>query len=443
MLDSAGNASDDLRDEIKEILAAASPLGIEINEEEAIRWILAVSSADRETAFAQDLQSGIFGNRISLLDFETGELAHFRRLARRVRAAPRANVEAAIAIAGSAAQGKVQLFPGDNDFFERVNIRAASLDDARQTLRDIMRETALRAFAEPNIVLVEVNFGVYAQPVIERGSPRAAGDPITWAPQDVLNGYIVVQATKGEPITIKWGEAQAGLGWTYLGWIVADPERGRILQASNMLDVTWEAPDGTLTSLDGSIDPFFQEIYLEPAELPIFTKIASHADPGALNAYISSMRSQVFHYTHEEPNYGKASKRLYNLFRLTDQFEAAAYLRELFDEPAAQLYQVSGLLEAADIALHDPGAEIDRATVLRQIDLVEREVQAATEGTDESSILAQLARLRREVMGEPPGADWEEVLEQVRQRCAEIINDFFRVRLFAFPQIKDFIDRLT
>jgi len=203
--------------------------------------------------------------------------------------------------------------------------------------------------------------------------------------------------------------------------------------------VTWEAPDGTITALDGSIDPFFQEIYLERDELPVFTKIVRAADKGALQSYVNAMRAQVFHYTHEEPNYGKASKRLYNLFRLTDQLEAAAYVRELFDEPGAQLYQVPGLLEAADIALRDPSAEIDRGTVLRQIDLVMQQVKDATEGQDEAAILAELQRVRADVMREPLGSDWENVLQKVRARCAEIVNEFFRVRLFGFKPIQDFV----
>src|SRR5205823_5894982 len=129
------------------------------------------------------------------------------------------------------------------------------------------------AFRQPNVVLVDVNFGVYPSAVVERGVPHAAGDSITWTPQDVLNGSITVQETNGAPLTIAWDDASAGMGWTYLGWIVADPHAGRIAFASDMLDVTWQAPDGTITALDGAIDSFFQEIYLEASALPVFSKI--------------------------------------------------------------------------------------------------------------------------------------------------------------------------
>lgn len=285
---------------------------------------------------AEDSQAGIFGHRLALLDFNPDQLPFFRQLAQRVRAEPHPRVESAIAIAGSAAQGKVQLFPGDNDFFERVNIKANTLEEAKQMLRDVLRKTALRALGERDIVLVEVNMGVFEQPVHVQGSLRAAGDPITWLPADVANGYLTVEDASHRPLTIHWNEVNAGLGWTYCGWIISDPQAGRLSQASNMMDVTWEAPSGEIQALDGSIDPFYQDIYLESEALPVFQKIIAHADASRLNTYISEMRSNAAHYTHAQPNFVKASKRLYNLFRVTDELEAAAYVRELFDEPGAK-----------------------------------------------------------------------------------------------------------
>ncbi len=430
------------RKEVDQIVAAANRLGVELDAQEALQWIVAVSAAEHEAALAQDAATGIFGHRISLMDFDAQELDYFRRLAQRVRAARHPNIESAIAIAGSAAQGKVQLFPGDNDFFERVNIKAETLDAARQTWREVLRETARRAFAEPDIVLVEANFGVYPKPVIERGAARAAGHPITWTPQDVAEGSITVQDAAGQPLTITWDEAQSGVGCSFLAWIVADPQAGQIAWASNMMDVTWESPEGNIVALDGSIDPFFQEIYLEPEAAPVFTKIVQHVDPEAMNAYVRIMRSQVYHYTYEKENFGKVSKRLYNLFRLTDQLEAAAYVRELFDEPGARLYQVPGLLEAADVAL-DARSGVDRDTVIRQIDNVIRAVVEVTEGPTRPDMVMELIRLRDAVMGRKlEGANWEEVLQDVSKRCSEIVNEYFRVRLFGLPEIEKFVASL-
>lgn len=428
-----------IEESIAELAAAAGRMGVEFDAESARTWILAMSAAEGADTFGQDPETGIFGHRVSLLDFDRGALEYFRRLAQKVRAAPRPYAESAIAIAGSSAQGRVQLFPGDTDFFERLNLKAATERDARAALREIMRETALRALAEPDIVLVEVNFGVYPTAVVERGVARAQGDSVNWTPADVVKGAIEVTDAAGQPLVVRWDEAEAGMGWTYLGWIVADRQAGRMVQASNMLDVTWEAPDGQIVALDGSIDPFFQEVYLEPGAAALFHKVTRAADNGALSGYIQAMRWQVFHYTHEELNFGKAAKRMYNLFRLTDQLEAAAYVRELFDEPTAKLYQVPGLLEAVEVA-RDPGSGIDRETVLDQIDQVIRAVVEASSGPDEVEMVMALIRLRDEVMGRASaGVD---VLHEVRQRCSILINEFFRSRLLGLPRIARYVDQL-
>jgi hypothetical protein len=148
----------------------------------------------------------------------------------------------------------------------------------------------------------------------------------------------------------------------------------------------------------------------------------------------------VQHYTRHEPSYCKATKRLYNLFRLTDELEAAAYLRELFDEPGAQLYQVDGLLEAVYLA-HDPRSGIDRDTVLHQLDAVMQMVAAATDGDDERALLAALGHLRGQVQPDlNAGADWDAELRAVQTRCRALVNDYFRARLYGLPRIAAFLE---
>jgi hypothetical protein len=420
---------------------AAARAGVELDPAEARKWIVSASGAERG-AFAQDAATGVFGHPISLIDFDPADLEYFRHLARHVRAAARPNVESAIAIAGSAAQGKAQVFPGDYDFFERVNIKAETLDGARATLREVVRETALRAEPEPDIVLVEVNFGVYPFPVVERGTPREAGDPITWLPADVANGSIAVSGADGQPLVIAWDEVPGGPGWTYIGWIVVDPDGGRIALASNMMEITWESPAGDLIALDGSIDPCLQEVYLEPDAIPLFRKLVARVEPAAARAYADTMRAQAHHYVHCEPNFCKASKRLYNLFRLSDELAAAAYVRELFDEPAARMYQVPGLLEAADVALGRT-TKIKREVVVRQLDLVIWTVVMAGGGAA-ADLVMELIRLRDVVLGHAaPGTTWAEGLRASRARCGEMVSEYFRSRLFGLPRIVELVAELN
>jgi hypothetical protein len=107
-----------------------------------------------------------------------------------------------------------------------------------------------------------------------------------------------------------------------------------------MLDVTWEAPDGTITPLDGYLDPYFQEVYLQAESIPVFSKLAKHVSSDALDDYVRQLEKEVNKYLGQQPNYGKAAKRMYNIFRLTGRYEEAAYVRELFDEPTTALYQI-------------------------------------------------------------------------------------------------------
>jgi len=79
--------------------------------------------------------------------------------------------------------------------------------------------------------------------------------------------------------------------------------------------------------------------------VPLFSKLAQYVSPRALGEYVQQLTGEVHKYTHEHVNYGKAAKRMYNVFRLTGHHQAAALIRELFDEPAALLYQ-AGLVAA-------------------------------------------------------------------------------------------------
>ena len=44
---------------------------------------------------------------------------------------------------------------------------------------------------------------------------------------------------------------------------------------------------------------------------------------------VKQLRHEVWKYTVKDPNYGKAARRLYNVFRLTGHYAEAVYLREL------------------------------------------------------------------------------------------------------------------
>ena len=111
---------------------------------DATQWLTAIAGSQSGPGdFAVDATSGVFGHRITLLDFDPETLEHYRALAEIVEIPDRPGVETAISLSGSAAQSRVQLFPGDADFFERVNIQAETLEEATCLLGQVMREKAL------------------------------------------------------------------------------------------------------------------------------------------------------------------------------------------------------------------------------------------------------------------------------------------------------------
>ena len=100
----------------------------------------------------------------------------------------------------------------------------------------------------------------------------------------------------GERAAVQWNEVAADPGWCKLDWVIADPQRGQLANASNMLDVTWEAPDGTITPLDGYLDGFFQEVYLEADSIPIFSKLVKNVSGNALDDYVGQLQKEVKKY---------------------------------------------------------------------------------------------------------------------------------------------------
>jgi hypothetical protein len=207
-----------MNDKVDDALAAARELGIEADAEEARRWMLAVASTDDRDQITADVHSGIFGDRVSMLDFDTDDLERFRRLVPFVRVEPTEGMESAISIAGSAAQGKVQVFPGDADFFERVHIHAGSEDEAKKMLRDMMRVSALRAAEQPDIVLLTADMGAYPEPVVERGRQKKAGDSIDWTTEEVARGSITVETESGAERTFHWDDVEVARdGSTWAG----------------------------------------------------------------------------------------------------------------------------------------------------------------------------------------------------------------------------------
>lgn len=428
--------------DLERIVESARRLGVEIDEVEAMQWLTAISAAKSEGEVVLDTKSGVFGHKITLLDFSTEDLAYFRKIGELVEIHDRPGVvETALALSGSAAQSKIQTYPGDCDYFERVNIKAETRDEACHVLADIIREKALATAEGPTFQLIEVKMGSYPFDVVKDGNPIQSGSPIAWSVDEIENKTFQVFTPDGSAESIDWETAAQDPGWCKMDWVVADPVRGKLANASNMFDVTWEAPDGSITPLDGYLDPYFQEVYLEAEAIPLFSKLVKHVSSDALEDYVQQLEGEVRKYLKKDPNYGKAAKRMYNIFRLTGRYEEAAYVRELFDEPATALYQVHSLIRTIDdVAGYEDS--ISKETLLKQADALILSVVDALEGDEEAEIVRHLFRLRNALGEDAQGEAWEIQVETCRSEVMNVVNNFFQDRLTNLPAIQTYMEQI-
>jgi hypothetical protein len=423
--------------DLERILVSARRLGVEVNEADALQWL--ANMAAIKDGITIDARSGVFGHNISMLDFSEQELEYFRRIGRLVEFADvPGQVETALALSGSAAQSKIQSFPGDCDYFERVNLLAPTREAACALLARIMREKALASLQGPTYQLIEVKFGSYPGDMLNGERRVKAGTPIAWKPEQIRAGKIDGFRLDGTPVSVGWDAVAAAPGWCKLDWVVADPLRKALSNASNMLDVTWEAPDGTITPLDGYLDPYFQEIYLDAASVPIFSKLAQHVSANALEDYVKQLEHEVQKYLTRDINYGKVAKRMYNIFRLTGRYGEAAFLRELFDEPATVLYQVWSLIRTIDDA-YGSGSIIPQEQLTAAADRLIMEVIKALEGDQEAEIISHLLQLRDALSRPEAGHILTAEAEAARAEVINIVNNFFYDRLTGMPEIRDYM----
>ena len=167
--------------ELEQIKKSAERLGIELDETALKQWLTAITSSKQEGDVVFDERTGVFGHKVSMLDFSPDDLSHFRKLGKLVEFLDiPGKVETALALSGSAAQSKIQTYPGDADYFERVNIIADTRGQACQILAEIIQDKALKTSSGPSYQLMEVRFGSYPKDVILDGKAYPAGESTQW-----------------------------------------------------------------------------------------------------------------------------------------------------------------------------------------------------------------------------------------------------------------------
>ena len=433
--------SDQHAESIQRITESASRFGVQIDEDAAAHWLQAIADArNQDEEFRLDEESGTFGHKVSMLDFSPKDLARFREIGKIVEVTgPEGVAESALALAGSAAQSKIQSYPGDADYFQRLNIFADTREEACRILATLMRDHALATMEGPTFQFLEAKFGTYPFDCTVKGEKQQKGWTIYWKPDEVRAGEVTAEKEDGTVVTLKWEDGCYEPGWCKLDWVVVDPARKQLSNAGVVIDPTWEAPDGTITSLDGYLDSYFQEIYLEGEDADMIRKVTSFVSESALDDYVAAIEGEVRKYLTAHVNYGKAAKRMYNVFRITGRHVDAAFVRELFDEPATILYQVHALIMTLHNAT-EPGSTIPIDTVRAQADALIIKVVDVLDGDEEVEIVKALLALRNSLEDQHSGEAKSAAVEGAQTKVENLINTFFRERLMEMPTIREYID---
>jgi hypothetical protein len=431
--------------ELKKIIESAKRLGIEIDEAESLQWLAAIAAEQAEADspgddITVDTESGTFGYRATMLDFSPRDLARFRRIGKIVEVTGE-GAESALALSGSAAQSKIQSFPGDCDYFQRLNIKAATREEACAAMARLMRDHVLSHTKGDTFQFLEAKLGSYASDGTVRGAAVSKGGPVTWKIDEIRAGVQILDAADGSRIELRWEDVALDPGWCKLDWVVSDPSRAGLSNASNVIDVTWESPDGDIVSLDGYLDTYFQEVYLDADAVPTFAKVVKHVSDDALDEYVTALEGEVRKYLTKHLNYGKAAKRMYNVFRLSGRHLDAAFVRELFDEPATILYQVWSLIGTLDNATQE-GSSIPIEEVQQQADALVLDVVQALDGDAEAELVKSLLELRQTLETQKSGEARTTEVEAAKAQVVNLINTFYRDRLTLRPTIKDYIDQM-
>jgi hypothetical protein len=428
---------------IARVVESAQRLGVELDEREAQDWVAAMQAEALGGDLVVDVDTGVYGHRVSMLDFAPSDLARFREMGKIVGFEDRPpEVLTALSISGSAAQSKINTFPADCDFFERINIQAGTREEACSILADMIREKALATASGPGHRLWEVKFGQHPVEAKKGGKPVGVKSPMSWTPEEVRVGKMDVELIDGTKAVYTWADATREPGWCKLDWVIADSTRGKLANASNVLDPTWEAPDGKIVPLDGFLDPYFQEVYLDTGTMPIFSKLVKELSADTVDDYVEALEHEIWKYTVQHPSYGKVARRLYNVFRMSGRYAEAAYIRELFDEPITALYQVAAIIQTVNDAA-DSGDAFDAETMTEQVDTLIMSAIQALDGPEEAEMVGHLLKLRNSIQKRGAEADRVDDMASVQDAALGAVNSYFERALRSVPEIDEYLKEIV
>jgi hypothetical protein len=407
---------------IDDLVKAAGQAGIGLDRGAARDWLKAVADAIATPGeFARTTDGEFGGHELALIDFDPSAADRIRQIGRLIASPQTGGVASALAIAGSAAQGRIQPFPADVDFFERVHIAASNRQAAIDAFARIVSSTIDQASANPALRFEEVYFG------------HRDGISLCWSPAEFAAGRIERCLPNGDMVSVAWVEAAVDPGFVKIDWTLIDHELGGPGKVSKAIDATWQHPDGSIASLDGVIDADFQQIYLDAAAAELAVTLTAGLAPGSRDHYLWHMEHEIAKYAdREHGDYAKVAKRLYNFCRLTGRFAEAVYVRELFDEPPARLHQIRLRIELATLLTESERVAL--AAELLSLTTAERRWCADAD----RELLCTWAEQMRAAGVLPAAATTEETAEAARR----LVSTAFERGLRAYPPIASLLDEI-
>ena len=193
----------------------------------------------------------------------------------------------------------------------------------------------------------------------------------------------------------------------------------------------------------GSSTPTSRRSISRPSRSRCSRRLVKQLGADAVADYVEQLEGEVWKYTVETPNHGKAARRLYNVFRLTGRYPEAAYVRELFDEPVTALYQLAALLQTVADASTVGAAVFDRELLVDQVDRLIMSAVSALDGPDEAVMVDRLRRFRVAIAGGSDGAATSGLVDESREEALEQVDDYFRRVLRAVPSIASYLDEIA
>jgi hypothetical protein len=218
-----------------------------------------------------------------------------------------------------------------------VHIQAPTREDAVEILAATMIESVARTFTNPHLQFVEMKLGLYPAAYSREQEPVSQGSPITGASR---------RSTSGSCGSSTRRVRATGCGCTRSPWIpVSSSWTGcsPTATATGSSGLQGDRRDlggaGRVDrGLDGVLDSFYQEVYLDPESQIDVQRLVQHVSPDGLENYLEQIAGEIARYSTEgHENYGKVAKRLYNITRILRRDADASYLRQLFDDPPARL----------------------------------------------------------------------------------------------------------